>query len=63
MLRRPEGGGSFKFSALDAIHTRSRRVPLRAGSLLLWNQCTVHGTRPNDSDHFRFAQFVRGAAW
>lgn len=60
LLKRPCGGGSFKFSDLDPIHSLSHRVPMRAGSLLLWNHCTVHGSRANNSDRFRTAQFIRG---
>jgi hypothetical protein len=37
-----------------------RRVTMAAGSLLLWNQTTVHGAVPNRSDRPRVAQFVRG---
>lgn len=37
-----------------------RRVTMRAGSLLLWNQCTVHGAVPNSSARPRVAQFIRG---
>ena len=54
-------GCSYNFPNLkDPIHGLARRVPIRAGSLLLWNQCTVHGAVPNRSDSFRIAQFVRG---
>eukprot|EP00501_MAST-03F_sp_TOSAG23-6_P000957 GSMAST32.ASY1.ANO1.993.1 assembled CDS len=48
------------FTKYDPIHKLMRRVTLRAGSLLLWNQCTVHGAQPNTSDRPRVAQFVRG---
>lgn len=54
-------GCSYNFHCpQDPIHELSRRVPVRAGSLLLWNQCTVHGAVPNRSERFRVAQFVRG---
>jgi hypothetical protein len=56
---RKQGGGSFKFTAGDPIHALSQRVPMRAGSLLVWDQRVVHGSRPNDSSTPRFAQFVR----
>ncbi|CAE8633016.1 unnamed protein product [Polarella glacialis] len=60
LLRRSHGGASFKFSSQDPIHDLSRRAPLRAGSLLLWNQLVVHGSRANNSEAFRLGQFVRG---
>ena len=54
-------GNAFIFSnPHDPIHGLMRRVTLRAGSLLLWNQCTAHGAVPNSSDRLRVAQFVRG---
>ncbi|CAJ1421970.1 unnamed protein product [Effrenium voratum] len=60
VLRRAAGGGSFKFSNLDPIHQLSRRVPLRGGSFLLWNQLLVHGSCANRSENFRIAQFITG---
>lgn len=54
-------GCSYNFhDPSDPIHQLARRVPIKAGSLLLWNQCTVHGAVPNRSKRFRIAQFVRG---
>ncbi|CAE7539199.1 unnamed protein product [Symbiodinium natans] len=60
VLRRAAGGGSFKFSNLDPLHGLSRRIPLRAGSFLLWNQLVVHGSCANRSHNFRMAQFITG---
>eukprot|EP00434_Breviolum_minutum_P009818 symbB.v1.2.008647.t2/scaffold540.1/size189765/12 len=40
------GGASFK-------------IPLKQGSLLLWDQRCVHGSRPNSSSKVRMAQFLR----
>eukprot|EP00435_Cladocopium_sp_Y103_P072337 s251_g40.t1 len=60
VLRRAAGGGSFKFSNLDPIHQLSRRIPMRAGSFLLWNQLVVHGSCSNKSSNFRMAQFITG---
>ncbi len=54
-------GNAFVFgNPFDPIHKLMRRVTLRRGSLLLWNQMTVHGAVPNASSNFRVAQFVRG---
>ncbi|CAE7350428.1 COMT [Symbiodinium necroappetens] len=60
VLRRAAGGGSFKFSDLDPIHALSRRIPMRAGSFLVWNQLVVHGSCANRSNNFRMAQFITG---
>ena len=54
-------GNAFVFgNPFDPIHKLMRRVTMRAGSLILWNQTTVHGAMPNASANFRAAQFVRG---
>lgn len=54
-------GNAFVFAnPRDPIHALMKRVHMRAGSLLLWNQMTVHGATPNASCNFRIAQFVRG---
>jgi len=54
-------GNAFVFcDPRDPIHGLMRRVTLRAGSLLLWDQRTVHGAMPNNSGVPRMAQFVRG---
>ena len=60
-LHRGSGGATFKFHLHDPINERARRVPLRAGSLLVWDQRLVHGGSPNSSSHLRMAQFVK--AW
>ena len=59
VVRRRQGGGSFKFSPADPIHARARRIPMRAGSLLVWNQEVVHGSQPNASENWRLAQFIK----
>ena len=54
-------GNAFVFgNPFDPIHKLMRRVTMRAGSLVLWNQCLVHGAVPNASKNCRVAQFVRG---
>lgn len=57
---REGGGGTFKFSGRDPLWLLQRRVPVRAGSLVLWDTLLAHGSRPNASANFRIAQFVRG---
>ncbi|CAK0902370.1 unnamed protein product [Prorocentrum cordatum] len=57
---REGGGGTFKFSSRDPIWLLQRRVPVRAGSLVLWDTLLAHGSCPNASANFRVAQFVRG---
>ena len=59
LVWRGQGAGSFKFSDFDRIHTLKRRIPIRAGSLLVWDQRVVHGSQPNDSTNLRMAQFIK----
>lgn len=32
---------------------------MRAGSIVIWDQKTIHGSSPNNSNNFRAAQFVK----
>jgi len=43
----------------DPLHKQSIRVTCRAGSAVFWDQRTVHGSRPNESENIRYAQFVK----
>ena len=59
LVPRPGGGGSYKFATNDPIYSLSRRIPLRAGSMVIWDQRVVHGSQPNNSDRPRIAQFIK----
>lgn len=43
----------------EPIQKLSIRVTARAGSAVLWDQRTVHGSRPNNSSNPRYAQFFK----
>ena len=43
----------------DLLCKMAQRITVRAGSAIFWNQMTAHGSRPNNSTNFRFAQFFR----
>jgi ectoine hydroxylase-related dioxygenase (phytanoyl-CoA dioxygenase family) len=57
--------GSYYFDARDKndIKYLTRHEFVRAsaptGALIIWDQLTAHGSRPNESDRFRCAQFVK----
>jgi ectoine hydroxylase-related dioxygenase (phytanoyl-CoA dioxygenase family) len=38
----------------------AQRVPMRRGSVLMWNQTMFHGTSPNSSQNCRTAQYLKG---
>lgn len=59
LVWRGHGAGSFKFAAVDPIHNLKRRISLRAGSFLVWDQRIVHGSVPNNSSNPRMAQFIK----
>lgn len=48
---RPEPG--------DQLQRHVQRVPVRAGSLVVWNQFTMHANHPNRSDRWRLNQYIR----
>lgn len=56
--------GSYEFSAKDKVDMKHLaplefiRASAPEGALIVWNQLTAHGSRPNNSDRFRCAQFV-----
>jgi hypothetical protein len=59
LTARQGGGASYKFVGSDSIYDAGRRVPVRQGSFLLWDQRVAHGSQPNDSDKHRIAQFIK----
>lgn len=59
LIRRTQGGGSFKFAPTDPLCALARRVPVAQGCLLVWDQRMAHGARGNDSEVPRIAQFVK----
>jgi len=43
----------------EPVHRNAIRVTMRAGSMVIWDQCTVHGSTPNNSSRPRYAQFIK----
>ena len=43
----------------DPMREDIQRVPIRRGSLLIWDSATPHGTFPNTSDEFRAILYVK----
>lgn len=41
----------------DPLQRQAMRVASRAGSLIVWDKRMVHGSHPNQSANFRYAQF------
>lgn len=37
----------------------AQRIPMRQGSVLMWNQTVFHGTSPNQSSRCRTAQYLK----
>ena len=48
------GPMQFRVPEHTALARRARRVPLRAGSVLIWDNRLVHGSTPNHSTRCRF---------
>jgi hypothetical protein len=58
------GRNMFAFSQTGvplhrAVVWRAQRVPVRVGSMIIWNQRLPHGTNSNVSERPRMAQFIR----
>ena len=53
------GNAANEAAAEAALLTQAKRVPMREGSVLVWNQTVMHGTEPNDSANTRHAQFIK----
>jgi hypothetical protein len=43
----------------DPLQSHVQKIPLRAGSLLVWNSLLSHGNFPNYSDKARMVQYIR----
>jgi len=43
----------------EPMQAQALRVTCPAGSLVVWNQCTPHGSAPNHSPNTRYAQFLK----
>lgn len=50
---------NIQVSEDDPLQSMVRAVPLRQGSLLVWNQLLFHGNHPNQSSRFRAVQYIR----
>eukprot|EP00929_Paragymnodinium_shiwhaense_P068205 TRINITY_DN34270_c0_g1_i8.p1 TRINITY_DN34270_c0_g1~~TRINITY_DN34270_c0_g1_i8.p1 ORF type:complete len:713 (-),score=150.65 TRINITY_DN34270_c0_g1_i8:129-2267(-) len=59
LIPRLEGGASFKFHDKDPINKLGKRISMRAGSMVVWDQRMVHGSCPNASARPRMAQFIK----
>ena len=45
----------------DSIREHIQRMPIRKGSLLIWDSRLPHGNYPNNSNHMRIVQYVHMA--
>ena len=60
-LKKPLPFLTFHDKAVEGLLlSRAHRIPMKAGSVLLWNQNIFHGTCPNESNNCRMAQFIKG---
>jgi ectoine hydroxylase-related dioxygenase (phytanoyl-CoA dioxygenase family) len=44
---------------MDQLRERLVKVPVTAGSLVVWDSRLPHGNHPNRSPHFRMVQYIR----
>lgn len=58
-LKIPDESASFAIQPHDKVNSLAQRITMRAGSLAIWNQCCLHGSKHNQSDRPRLVQFIR----
>eukprot|EP00004_Rigifila_ramosa_P021718 TRINITY_DN5832_c0_g1_i1.p2 TRINITY_DN5832_c0_g1~~TRINITY_DN5832_c0_g1_i1.p2 ORF type:complete len:358 (+),score=78.33 TRINITY_DN5832_c0_g1_i1:71-1075(+) len=52
-------GSNFIFPKHDATNSLAQRIPMRAGSLVIWDQRLAHGSAGNRSTRARCVQFLK----
>jgi ectoine hydroxylase-related dioxygenase (phytanoyl-CoA dioxygenase family) len=55
----PETKTMYRFSNEDPYYHKAVRIPMRAGSICIWDQRLPHGSRGNSSSRPRCAQFIK----
>eukprot|EP00051_Salpingoeca_urceolata_P026177 m.476350 g.476350 ORF g.476350 m.476350 type:complete len:432 (-) comp20506_c1_seq1:42-1337(-) len=55
----PESTVQVYVPAGDPLRQAGRKVPLRAGSLVVWSSALPHCNFPNDSPNFRMVQYIK----
>merc|ERR1711975_208652 len=50
---------SVQFPPKNFLNSFAQRITAKAGSLIIWDQRTPHGSAPNESNQFRCAQFLK----
>lgn len=58
-IHSPESSGQVPLPKDDPLAALGVPVPLRAGSLLIWNSSLLHCNYPNDSERMRLVQYVQ----
>ena len=51
--------GQIRPESDDPLQYCTHKIPVRAGSIIIWNQFTFHANHPNCSDQWRFNQYIR----
>ena len=55
----PDKSASFAIQPQDKLNQLAQRITMRAGSIAIWNQRTIHGSKHNQSHKYRLVQFIR----
>eukprot|EP01112_Ceratiomyxa_fruticulosa_P006616 TRINITY_DN1744_c0_g1_i3.p1 TRINITY_DN1744_c0_g1~~TRINITY_DN1744_c0_g1_i3.p1 ORF type:complete len:433 (+),score=84.78 TRINITY_DN1744_c0_g1_i3:217-1515(+) len=50
---------TFQVPSNDPIRNDIQRLPIRKGSILIWDSRICHGSYPNDSSNFRCVQYLK----
>jgi hypothetical protein len=55
----PERSNFVSVPKKDEIQSFARRIPMRSGSLIIWNSNLPHCNYPNNSENFRMNQYIK----
>lgn len=55
----PQSSANIQVPENDPVRNYIKKVPMKKGSLLLWNSLLLHANYPNDSSNFRAVQYIR----
>ena len=55
----PPGSTTVQVPVDDPLRKDIQRIPIRAGTLVIWSSATPHGTFPNHSDSMRMIQYIK----
>jgi ectoine hydroxylase-related dioxygenase (phytanoyl-CoA dioxygenase family) len=57
--KKNEGRNFVSVPDRDPLSNQGQKIPVRAGSLVIWDSRLAHCNYPNNSDKFRYVQYIK----